>query len=406
MSLLKNPNEINEDVKLAGLIYGQPGVGKTTLALSGPTPVLIDADEGLRRVEKRFQVPSLPLTNYKDFLALLESNELQPFEMIVVDTMGRLIDRMGDHLIAGNPKFRNPATGGLSLPGFGAVRTEFQRLLREVKKKGKHILFVAHEKEEKDADTRIVRPDVAGSAGKDLVKDLDFMGYMEMRGNKRTISFSPSEKYYAKNSLQLEQVIEVPDTANGNSFVKMQILDRAIARLKADDEANKLYVALIAQNDQMIGSVKDAGTADSVLVALNNAQVIWDSARVAKHKLAEKAKSLGLEYDKAEKKFKIGAASSTDEQRTVNAPPNPQVGSTPTPPTKPKPPVAPANFATLVDSLINGIAECKTEKSLDAYIKAQASDIGEIASKATIELQLKYGDAVLEKRKSFEKKAA
>lgn len=391
MSLLKNPNEINEDVKLAGLIYGQPGVGKTTLALSSPNPVLIDADQGMRRVEKRFQVPSLPLVNYKDFLALLESNELAPFDTIVVDTMGKLIDKMGDYLIADNPKMRNPATGGLSLPGFGAVRQSFQQLLRKVQAKGKHIIFVAHEKEEKDADTRFVRPDVSGSAGKDLVKDLDFMGYMEMRGNKRTISFSPSEKYYAKNSLQLDQVIEIPDTKAGNTFITTNILDRSIARLKADDEQNMLYVALVKQNDELIASVTDAATADAVLVALNAAQVIWDSERLAKHRLNEKAKSLGLQYDKTVKKFK--AVMPAPDAIKENA-------------EKPKPPVATANLGVLADALISGIDECKTEKALEAYLKAQASDMGEITSKGTVELQLKVGDAVLIKRKSFEKKVA
>jgi hypothetical protein len=231
----KNPNEINDTVVLAGIIYGQPGVGKSTLALSAPNPVLIDADKGMRRVEKRFQVPSLPLNDYKDILELFQSNELNPFDTIVFDTLGKLVDRMGEYLVQDNPKNGNGKCS-LSMQGWGALKVEFQKLLKLARKPRTHLVFVAHEKEDKDGDSRIVRPDVAGSSGKDLVKDLDFMGYMEMRGAKRTISFTPTEKYYAKNALKLQPVIDVPDTAAGNTFIQKVIIERTIDRLREDDE--------------------------------------------------------------------------------------------------------------------------------------------------------------------------
>ncbi len=76
MTLLKKPSEISQSVLIKGLIYGQPGTGKTTLALSAPNAVLIDADRGLHRVEKRFQTASLPLEDYKSLLELMQSDEL------------------------------------------------------------------------------------------------------------------------------------------------------------------------------------------------------------------------------------------------------------------------------------------------------------------------------------------
>lgn len=297
MGLLKNPNEIHESLTLAGIIYGQPGVGKSTLALSGPSAVMIDADKGMKRVEKRFQTPSLPLTNYKDLLALMQSKELDPFETIVFDTLGKLVDRMSDYVIEENPKNKK-GDGSLSMQGWGALKVEFQKLLKLAQAKNKHLIFVAHEKEEKDGDTRIVRPDVAGSSGKDLVKDLDFMGYMEMRGDKRTISFSPTEKYYAKNSLKLPAVIDVPDTTAGNTFVQDFIIAKTIERLKEDNEQNERYATLIASLDAEIAKVKDAKTANDALAAIKSADVIWDSERIAKHKLNDKVKAAGLIYDR------------------------------------------------------------------------------------------------------------
>ena len=40
MGLIKKPNELTVKNALSALIYGQPGMGKTTLALSSPQPLL------------------------------------------------------------------------------------------------------------------------------------------------------------------------------------------------------------------------------------------------------------------------------------------------------------------------------------------------------------------------------
>lgn len=304
MSLLKNPNEIDDAVILNGIIYGQPGTGKTTLALSAPDPVDIDADLGMKRVEKRFQVTSLPLDNYDDALALLESGELAPFKTIVIDTLGKFIERMADSLIAKNPKNRRTDSAQPSMQGWGAIKGEFQTFLRKAKLQGKHLIFVAHEKEEKDGDVRIVRPDVMGSSGKDLVKELDFMGYVQMRGDQRTISFTPDERYYAKNSLQLPPVIVIPDTAKfPNDFITKVVIGRAIERQKEAGVENDKYVALLAVTDSHIKAVNSPETALAALAAIDKAEVMWDSQRVAKRRLLVATQTLGLVYDKEKKTF-------------------------------------------------------------------------------------------------------
>lgn len=305
MSLLQNPNEISEAVLLAGMIYGQPGVGKTSLALSAPNPVMVDSDQGMRRVQKRFQVPSLILGDYKDLKDLVGSDELAPFDTIIIDTVGRLIDRMGDYIAAEDPKSRK-RDGSLSLPGFGRLRTEFRWLMRTVKDHRKHLIFVAHDREERDGDARSVRPDLGpGGSGKELINDLDFIGYMEMVGSDRTISFNPCEKFYAKNSFDLPPLIRVPDIANGNDFIRGYLLDKAKEKMAADDAENQRYLKLIADHKAMIGAMTDAKSANEVAKHMREAPVIWDSQRQARHVFGERIKELGLEYDRATQQYVV-----------------------------------------------------------------------------------------------------
>lgn len=304
MSLLKSPNEIVTTGPWAGLIYGEPGTGKSTLALSAPNPVILDADNGMKRIQKRFQTTSLPMTGYQQVLDLMESSELDAFDTIVIDTLGKFVDYIGDYLQQQDPKNRKKG-GGLSQQGYGAILVEFARIVREFKRKNKYLLFVAHGKEDKGGDVIKVRPDVAGSSGNALVKELDFMGYVEMHGDdRRTISFSPSERFYAKNSLELTSVIEIPDPNKvGNTFIQKYIIEKQAERAVAEAAENKRYDDLLANICGPIAAVTDAKTADEALATINMAPVLWDSQRVAKHRLAEKVKAVGLVYDKAAKAF-------------------------------------------------------------------------------------------------------
>ena len=50
MSLIKKSNELVIPSTVKMMIYGQAGMGKTTVALSAPKPLLLDFDNGVKRV--------------------------------------------------------------------------------------------------------------------------------------------------------------------------------------------------------------------------------------------------------------------------------------------------------------------------------------------------------------------
>ena len=285
--LLTQPEELKQDLKFQGLIYGQPGIGKSTLALSAPNPVMVDAEKGMKRVEARLRVPSLQVESYEQILELLKSPEIAPFETVVFDTMGRVLELMEPYLIKQNPK-NAQSNGALSLGGYKARKIEFNNLLKLVRRLNKSILFVAHEKEEKTGEDKIVRPDVAGSSGAELIKDLDFVGYMEAKGTKRTISFFPTEKYYAKNSLQLDEVIEVPDTKDGNTFISERIVNMTKEKMERQAELITQYNEVLAKGEQIILNMQCPNEAIKQLGELSE---VWDSKKRLFKSLKKKLKN-------------------------------------------------------------------------------------------------------------------
>ena len=319
--LLTQPGDLTASHTFVGLIYGQPGVGKSTLALSAPNPICIDFDHGMKRVQPQHRAPSLQVATYAQVLELLNGKEIEPFDTIIMDTLGKTIDRICDYCASNNPKARQ-GDGTMTRKGWGEVKNTFHALLKLLKSKGKSLLFVAHESEEKNGDDTIKRPDCSGSARKDIVKELDFMGYMEMVGTKRTINFAPTDKYYAKNSLGLKHAIEIPDTEKGNSFIAKEIVKLSEERLKEQSALRVAYDALIKGIDAAIGATTNAEQVNAYYVEMGKREPIWDSHFYERRKLAEHIAKIGVEFDKEKKVFIVAPA----KAEAANAPANPISG--------------------------------------------------------------------------------
>ena len=191
----------------------------------------------------------------------------------------------------------------LRMKGWGAIKLQFQNFLKLLDGKNKSVIFVAHESEEKEDDVTKKRPDVSGSARKDIVKELDFMGYMEMIGNKRVITFSPSEKFYAKNSVGLEGAVEVPNTKSGNTFIAEKIFKLSQKRLAEQAELREKYNFLKSTIDDAIAGLSTLEDVNNYYAEMGKLEVIWNSNYYEQDQFKKKAKELGFEFDKASKQF-------------------------------------------------------------------------------------------------------
>ena len=103
MGLIKKPNELTVKPTLSALIYGQPGMGKTTLALSAPHPVLLDFDGGVHRVNAAHRVDTVQITKWEEVNEVLSSQEVAKYRTIVIDTAGKMLSFMDQYIIQNNP---------------------------------------------------------------------------------------------------------------------------------------------------------------------------------------------------------------------------------------------------------------------------------------------------------------
>lgn len=301
MSKIKQPGELKPQTTIKVLLYGQPGIGKTTMALSSPAPLLIDCDGGVHRINPSHQCPTVQVESWQDVADVLRE-DLSQFKTIIIDTAGKLLDYMSAYIITNDPKM-GQKDGSLQLKGYGARKVMFVNLIKQLSVMGKNIIFVAHEKEERDGEQKIVRPEIGGSSAGDMIKELDLVGYMEMIGRKRTISFDPCEKYYAKNTCQLATQMEIPDTEKAANVFMSNIIDKFADGIAKKQEMFGDYQMLMDVISAGIAEIQTPEQANDYIAKVADMIHIWDSKLQAAILLRARAKELGFIIDPKTKQY-------------------------------------------------------------------------------------------------------
>lgn len=310
MGLIKKRNELDVNVRLKMLIFGQSGMGKTTLALSAPKPLLLDADGGVNRVDYEFIKDTVQVEKYEDVLDLLNNEDLSDYETIVVDTGGKLLDLMADYIIKLYPRMAK-RNGSLTLEGFGQRKREFSALLKLIDSKKKNLVFVAHRQTEKNGDAIRYVPLFGGSNYDSLATELDLIGYLVADERRRTITFDPTSESEGKNTCNMPAVVELPNLkdANGNvckenNFLEEKVFKAYRKRLierSAEGESYKKLIDQITDDIMLIDSVEGANNfKDNVATCYNH---IGNSLAVARMKFMAHIDKLGFIYNKEKKVY-------------------------------------------------------------------------------------------------------
>ena len=315
MSLIRKAEQLEINPKIKALIYGQAGMGKTTLAISAPKPLLFDFDGGVHRVNFGHLkgVDIVQITRYQDFIDVLDKEDLSPYETLVIDTGGKLLDYMAEHIVRRSPKLGRQ-NGMLTLQGYGERKVMFTSIVKKVSVMGKHILFVAHRETKQEGDDLIYKPIFGGSNYDSLVTELDLVGYMEANGRNRTITFDPTSRNDGKNTCNLPSVMTIPEIVNSdgemtaeNTFFSEMIIKPYIERLEQRTFDLAKYEEVISAIKEEILSIEDAESANQFVKRIDEIEHVGSSKSMARTLFMKRVSELGLKWNKSKKVYEFTA---------------------------------------------------------------------------------------------------
>ena len=308
--MIRKPAEmINTENKFRVLIAGYPGIGKTTLGLSAPKPLLIDVDFGINRTMASVRKDYIQPESYDELLNDLKG-DLSEYETIVIDTGGKLLDLMKAYVIKNDIK-NAKKDGTLSLQGYGAVGREFTRFMNYIYfDLRKHCVIIFHAVEEKqDEDTKL-RILVEGSTKNTVWQNVELGGFIEMRGNKKTIGFDNCERYFAKSSFGIKGNYTIPelDGTQQNDFLT-KLFEQANKNIQEEskvfEEERKQYQEVINKYIPIVESMTAENVNEVMDLIKNIDDHILTSEKEAKAHFAEKIKKLNLVWNKEKQQYEV-----------------------------------------------------------------------------------------------------
>jgi hypothetical protein len=281
---------------ISAILYGPPSSYKTTTALTARNPILFDLDNGASRAMKRAEATVSGAT-WGD-LSNITQDDLAPFDTVVIDTLGALIECASQYALK-DPK--NGRGGVLNQKGWGYVKTAILRFVNQIKREfKKDIVFVAHTKEKAGEEgNKEYRLDASGGAKDEIVKDTDLMGMIRIDEGGHVIDFNPNSSFQGKNPAQFGR-INIPYVMEDENFLA-GLIDQTKACLNAGLE-QRVRMAKAQREWQAIIAAAEDGPAltEIVNMAADEGEEIKPILRCM---VASHARKLGLSWNKETKEY-------------------------------------------------------------------------------------------------------
>lgn len=318
--MIRKPAEmVNTENRFRVLIAGYPGIGKTTLGLSAPKPLLIDVDFGINRTMASVRKDYIQPESYDELLNDLKG-DLSDYETIVIDTGGKLLDLMKAYVIKNDIK-NAKKDGTLSLQGYGAVGREFSRFMNYIYfELRKHCVIIFHAVEEKQDEETKLRILVEGSTKNTVWQNVELGGFIEMRGNKKTIGFDNCERYFAKSSFGIKGNYTIPelDGTQQNDFLT-KLFEQANKNIQEEskvfEKERKQYQEVMNALNPLIENMT-LENVNEVIEAIKTVPHILTSEKEAKAHFAEKIKELNLVWNKEKQQYETKQEVQNDVQKS------------------------------------------------------------------------------------------
>lgn len=282
-------------------IYADPGLGKTSLGFTGDKAISFDFDRGAHRTGELRRGAVVPVQNWSD-VSELTTQDLAPFNTIVIDTVGAMLESIKTHL--SKTATNRQKDGALKLKAQGLANQTFKQYVNMLISMGKDVVFIAHASEDQNGDQVIYRPDLGGKNRNELYRIADIMGYLTTvttgeGKNERLISFKPCPTHHAKNAGGLggeTGEVWVPDLKTHPTFLADLIK-------QAKDHINTLtpeQLALIKANEDLQNFIQSCEEAqytselNQLTESLSKEHIFYQNMRLC---MVNRSKELKFTFD-------------------------------------------------------------------------------------------------------------
>ena len=306
MPIVKQTESLGHRPVIA-VLYGDPGICKTSLANTCDNPLLLDFDRGVQRSYGRKD--TLVLDNWEDVVKEEQAGSFKGYKTIIIDTAKAALD---DFLMVYvcNQDYKLKTN---KLKAYGAIGDAFKLFVNNRRSEGVDIVIIAHAK--KDEDTKRHIPDVTGQSYQLLMRIADQVGYITMENNQRVISFDPTDLTVGKNVAGLGKLPIPAKESEAWKGYGAGIIQAVKEALSSMDEAQREALEKSAKFQEELAKIETPDELNDFLAVVNEQP---DYLKIPlRRAVGEKAKAAGWVPNKETKRFELPA---TDPVQKVSEP--------------------------------------------------------------------------------------
>ena len=261
-------------------LYGDPGIGKTTLASQFPKSLILGFEQGTNALDNVYVAQMKTWQDWKTVVGQLTKNEAlkEKFETVCIDTTDMMWEMLVRKICAAHDVVR---IGEIQWgQGYEEAKQEFISGLDALSKSGYGIVFISHSTEKTFKDdrgqeyTKIV-PALPNRPFEVVNKMVDLVGYIRLipvddEGNKeRFVFFRGDERFLAKSRFQyIEPKVKFSYDEIARAIQEACDKEAELHGAKASEEGNSYlelnFDELIEQAKIVFTQATDAGKVDEV----------------------------------------------------------------------------------------------------------------------------------------------